>query len=90
MSGRKVNLAVKISPDYFTFGIQLLEDDNGEQICALEKELMKNPENICRQIFMLWLQGKGKQPVTWSTLVTILHEIDLNQLAQSIADVKLS
>ena len=86
MSGRRVNLIEKIAPDYFMFGILLLEDDNGDQIIALEIELMKNAVNICRQIFMLWLKGKGKQPVTWSTLVTVLQEIDLNQLAQSIAN----
>ena len=86
--GRKVNLIEKIGPDYFIFGVLLLEDDGG-QIVAFEKEQMKNAVDICRQIFMWWLKGKGKQPVTWSTLVTVLQEIDLNQLAKNIADVKL-
>ena len=90
MPGRKVNLVEKIGSDYFMFGILLLEDDDGDQIFAFEKEQMKNAVDICRQIFMWWLKGKGKQPVTWSTLVTVLQEMDLNQLARNIADVKLS
>ena len=90
MHGRKVNLVEKIGPDYFMFGILLLEDDDGGQIVAFEKEQMKNAVDICRQIFMWWLKGKGKQPVTWSTLVTVLQEMDLNQLAKNISDVKLS
>ena len=87
MPGRKVNLVEKIRPDYFMFEILLLEDDNGGQIAAFEKEQMKNAVDICRQIFMWWLKGKGKQPVTWSTLVTVLQEMDLLRV---IADVKLS
>ena len=90
MRGGKVNLVEYIAPDYFTFGILLLEDDNGAKICALQKKLMKNATDICRQVLMLWLKGMGKQPVTWSTLVTVLQESDLNQLAQNIADMKLS
>ena len=90
MPGRKVNLLEKIGSDYFMFGILLLEDDDGDQIFAFEKEQMKNAVDICRQIVKLWLKGKGKQPVTWSTLVTVLQEMDLNQLAKNIADVRLS
>ena len=36
--------------------------------------------NINKEI----LQGLGKQPVTWSTLIEVLRDIDLNSLANDM------
>ena len=89
LADSKVNLAVEIGTNYNTFGVQLLQDRAGTQVSALEKEMGKNAQNINHQIFMLWLQGKGRQPVTWNTFVAVLQDAGLEQLAKDIADVKL-
>ena len=89
LAGRKVDLAVQIGAHYYTFGVQLLQDSTGNQISALEKEMGKNAQDINHQIFALWLQGKGRQPVTWDTLATVLKDIGLKCLAKDIADIKL-
>jgi hypothetical protein len=88
MSGGKVNLADKIGVSYFKFGVLLLEDD-GDQIVAIEKEQMKKASDINLEILRLWLKGKGKQPVTWATLVTVLQDIGLDKLAKDIETVKV-
>ena len=84
-----VNLAKKIGGDYSTFGTLLLDDKDGSEISAIEIELSNNAERIAHRIFTLWLKGKGKQPVTWSTLVSVLRDTELNQLATTIAEVIL-
>ena len=89
LAGREVDLAVEIGVHYFTFGVHLLQDSTGSQVGALEKEMGKNAQDINHRIFALWLQGKGRQPVTWDTLVTVLKESKLHQLAKDISDVKL-
>ena len=86
--GCKVNLADTIGVKYCDFGILLLEDCAGDQVAAIEKELRGNTSDIVRQVFRLWLQGKGKQPVSWDTLVSVLQDIGLNTLARDIAQVK--
>ena len=78
----KVNLADKI-PNYWDFGVLLLEDSAGDQIAAIEKEQGKCAVDINRQILRLWVQGKG-QPVTWATLVAVLQDIGLVMLAGEI------
>ena len=83
MSGGKVNLAEKIS-NYWDFGVLLLEDDTGDRVTAIEKEQGKSTVDINRQILRLWVQGKGRQPVTWNTLVTVLQDIGLVTLAKEI------
>ena len=87
-AGGRINLVKEIGGEYFTFGILLLEDVDGSKVSSIEKELLKNAEDINRRIFTLWLSGKGKQPVTWPTLVGVLRDIELNKLAKTIEDSK--
>ena len=85
-----MNLTEKIGVSYYEFGVQLLDDDDGDKIAAIEKELGKSALDINRQVFRLWLKGKGRQPVTWATLVAVLQDIGLARLAQDIAAAKLT
>jgi hypothetical protein len=89
MSGSKVNLPEKIV-DYRAFGTLLLMDDYGNRITAITKELMGNAADINFEVLRLWLEGKGRQPVTWATLVTVLREIRLEELAKDIEAVKMA
>ena len=45
-------------------------------------------EQINTEILQEWLSGRGKQPVTWTTLVEVLHDIELSTLAGDIETVK--
>ena len=84
-----MNLAEKIGVNYCEFGILLLEDDYGDRIAAIEKEQGKSASDINLEVFRLWLKGKGKQPVTWATLVAVLQDIGLVKLASDIEAVKV-
>ena len=44
---------------------------------------------INREIFQMWLQGSGRHPITWGTLVQCLWDAELNNLADEIAAIKL-
>ena len=84
-----MNLAEKIGVSYYEFGILLLEDDDGDQIAAVEKEQGKSASDINCEVFRLWLKGKVRQPVTWATLVAVLQDIGLAKLARDIEGVKV-
>ena len=84
LDGTKVNLPREIGTKYFEFGVHLLEDKTGARITALEKEHGKNSENINIHIFSEWLSVGGKQPLSWSTLITVLEDIGLNKLAKMV------
>ena len=76
-SDRKVNIVERIGVHYLKFGIFLLEDSDGVIVKALEKEHLKNAEDINMAILQRWLQGKGKKPITWSTLINVLQNIEM-------------
>ena len=88
MPTSKVNLAEKIGTDYYKFGILLLEDDKGDRIDVMEKESRGRAKDINRQVFRLWLKGHGRKPVSWGTLVSVLHDIGQTNLASEITEVK--
>ena len=90
MPDGKMDLTEKIGTSYYKFGILLLEDDDGDQIAAIEKEQGKSASDINCQVFRLWLKGKGRQPATWATLVAVLQDIGLAKLAHIIETVKMT
>ena len=47
-------------------------------------------EEINTEILHEWLTGRGKQPVTWTTLVEVLRDTELSTLAGEIEAVKCS
>ena len=81
---RNVNVAQEISTKYIKFGTFLLEDGSGARVHAIAHKHRDDAEQINTAILREWLQGKGKQPVTWDTLIGTLKDTGLNTLASDI------
>lgn len=75
------NLAEMIGIHYFAFGLMLLDR---YKVAAIEFQQNRNAANINREIFILWLQGKGQKPVTWDTFIGALKSIQLHILAKMV------
>ena len=45
---------------------------------ALELEHQRNAEQITQAILRRWIDGRGRKPITWRTLVDVLRECQLN------------
>lgn len=46
-----------------------------------------NQFELTNEILNLWLQGKGRLPATWQTLIEFLQDIGLNRLAHEIKSI---
>ena len=44
-------------------------------------------EDACRTMFIEWLEGKGRTPTTWETVLTALEEAKQPQLASDLKEV---
>ena len=55
----------------------------------MEIKHRENAERINTEILREWATGKGKKPVSWKTLTEVLHDIELDDLASKIEEVKL-
>ena len=86
--GRVVNIPVEVATMYVPFGTFLLDDKTGSRVKIMARKHLNDAEEINTEILQEWLTEKGKQPVTWATIVEVLHDIELSALADEIEAVK--
>ena len=78
------DIIVEIQNDYVKLGIKLLQDDTGNIVEGIERMKRGDPGDITVEILRQWLQGKGRKPVTWQTLVECLQNTKLHVAANYI------
>ena len=83
--GTSINIIEEIGTYYRSFGTLLLNDKNGKTTAALIKQHRENAFDINYGILQIWLNGKDKEPIVWSTLVSVLNDIGLCVLAGKIS-----
>ena len=84
-NGTYINIPQQIGTKYFQFGIQLLNDETGEEIEAIVSKCREEADEINIKILMLWIRGKGK-PLDWDNLIQVLKTIVLGSFASDIQD----
>ena len=87
---RSINIAREIGSRYQNFGAQLLQESTLAHIEDLERQYLRNGEDICCRILQEWLEGRGRKPTTWATLVKVLHDIEMGELAAKLEECLLS
>ena len=85
---RTINIPEEIGDNYTSFGVFLLKDHTGAKVNALAHQHSYNAKEINLAILREWLQGKGRKPVIWQTLVDTLRDSNMNTLADAIKQVK--
>ena len=79
VSGRVVRVVEEVSADWEKLALAL--HFRGGIIRAV-RENERQVEHACRHILEQWsLDGEGRQPVTWGTLVEVLVDIEHGTLA---------
>ena len=78
------DIAEEIGTDYERFGTFLLEDNNGNKIKIIERNKRGDVLDINVEILRQWLQGKGRRPVTWQTLIQCMQYSKLPVLSERI------
>jgi hypothetical protein len=77
--GRVVNIPQEVGGSYQRLGHYLLGDHT---------EITANPQRdatgINQEILKYWVQGGGKRPVLWETLLGALRAADLTDLATTV------
>ena len=81
-----INIPERIGIHYKTFGIFLLNDENGAKIDCIAKE-EGELIHINLKILSRWLQEEGMQRPMWSTIIDVLKKSSLRVLAEEISSV---
>ena len=80
-----IRIIQRIGTKYRSLGILLLSDNDGSITDGIIGANHYQSDDITYAIVSRWRRGQGRQPVTWATLMTVLHEIELSELAKDIA-----
>ena len=78
-----INVPEQIGAHHIELGVLLLNDTNGTVTQAIMEQHPK-AFNINFEILQRWIQGKGKLPVAWATLIEVLRDIKLSELAHQV------
>ena len=80
-----INIASRIGKEYWKFGLFLLEDEDGHTVDTITYNYSHDGiEMMTLKVFQKWLEGVGQQPVSWNTLVQVLYDVGLSELASEI------
>lgn len=56
----------------------------GHNIQRIKRDDNNSCTEACRTMFIEWLNGKGRKPVTWETLIKVLKEAGFSEIASDI------
>ena len=59
----------------------------GYHIKVIERDCHYQSNSACRTMFNQWLEGSGREPRTWRTLIAALGEADLHDIAEDLRNV---
>ena len=62
----------------------ILDDDSGNRVANFRDSFGPDPSAITQEILKEWLNGRGKKPVTWNTLIWALNKAKLHTLAGDV------
>ena len=76
--------------DYMTFGMCLLQDENGMEVELIEKNnINKGAEGVTQAILKKWLTS-GASTHTYKHLIECLRQSEMDALADNIAGIYMS
>ena len=87
--GKPLKMIQKIAAgDYMTFGMLLLQDDNGEEVTAIKRDrIHDDPESVTQAILVKWLTSCAAPTHTYQHLIECLRQSELGTLADNIAEM---
>ena len=85
--GNPLKVIQKIAArDYMTFGMLLLQDDNGEEVTVIKRDhIHDGAESVTQAILIKWLTS-GAPNRTYHHLIECLRQSELGALADNITD----
>ena len=81
--GEKIKIIESVAPKWKNLGDLLDFDPEGRTLELIEAKQQKDPVACCREMFVYWLKGKGRE-ATWGVLIELLDDIDQSELAKKV------
>ena len=80
--GKKLKLIKRVAGKWERIATRLYFPADTIEVIRRDSHHQCDP--ACRTMFTRWLDGEGRKPVTWETLVAALHEAHLSSIAHEL------
>ena len=82
-TGEKIKIIESVATQWKELGDLFDFDSEGRTLELIEANQQKDHLTCCREMFVCWLKGKGKE-ATWGVLIELLDDIDQSELARKV------
>ena len=79
---KTVKVIARVAPIWQQFATRLHFEFH--DIMCIEEDYHLQSLKCSRRVMMEWLNGKGRQPRTWATVIKALKECELSEVAKDI------
>lgn len=84
-NGDKLSIINEVASKWEGIGVLMDFDDTGTQLELIRRSRGdRSPESCCLALFQYWLQGNGKGPHTWVTVIELLEDVGHRELARKL------
>jgi len=80
--GTIIRIIDRTSPNWNSLGLGL--EFEGHVLQTINQNAFHQANRACQSLLQDWLEGKGKNPVTWETLIKALGKANFPQLVQEL------
>ena len=84
-NGKKVRVIKQSASSWEEVATRL--EFESHDISRLQSDYHSQCLKACRTVFTEWLNGKGRKPVTWETVIKALEEADLSEVAEDLKNI---
>jgi hypothetical protein len=81
---KSFDVTQEIARSYKKIGGELLQDSSGKRVAIIYKDNFHKVVDTSVAILEEWLEGSGKLPVTWRTLIQVVEKHRKVELARDI------
>ena len=74
-----------VAPVWESFALRL--HFSQDAITLIERDHHQQASRACHTMFRRWLDGEGREPVSWRTLITALKEAQLTERARDLENI---
>jgi hypothetical protein len=82
---RRINVIERVASRWKSVADQL--DFESHLIDTIEIESHYQLDSACRKMFVKWLKGTGRRPITWRILIDALDDADLPRVARELNNI---
>ena len=85
IDGKTVKVISRVAASWEKVAIRLHFECH--EIRSISRDKQLTVVDACREVFTQWLEGKGRTPTTWRTVIEALEEADFSEVTNDLKEI---